>query len=326
MGADYPKRDPFFAHKFVRLLHKAAVASEIGRDAFSILVVVAHTEDAMRYRGPAKFWNSQLIETLGFAKWDQFDKARRKAIESGWLQYTGDGKRTSGEYFVVIPDGYEQVSDSPIEQNCTVVNPENGYERGYKDGYDRGMIEGIKRVQTGYEQGEPSIPSPIPIPFYSPGEEIQIPEKLNKPEVMRVAGLWFRHLELKDKPEKIPPPNSPQEQAWWSQIAKLGASKFVAQAEKAMAEGWVTLRELPEVATKAKLEQNGEWIQALNAARSYPQDYETRLRILGSDLFEALKRTGTARVANANEFELKTLSASFAEHLKDIRNGTPVSN
>jgi hypothetical protein len=51
-----------------------------------------------------------------------------------------------------------------------------------------------------------------------------------------------------------------------------------------------------------------------------------RLRILGHELFEALKRTGTARVANAGEFELKTLSASFMEHLKDIRNGTPVSN
>jgi len=54
---NYPKREPFFAHKFVRLMHKAAVAAEIGRDAFSLLVVVAHTEDAMRYRGAAKFWN-----------------------------------------------------------------------------------------------------------------------------------------------------------------------------------------------------------------------------------------------------------------------------
>jgi hypothetical protein len=93
-----------------------------------------------------------------------------------------------------------------------------------------------------------------------------------------------------------------------------------------MAEGWVVLREVAEVATKAKPEQSGDWIKALNAARSHPQDYETRLRLLGSELFEALKRTGTARVANANEFELKTLSASFAEHLKDLRNGTPVSN
>lgn len=165
----YPKREQFFAHRFVRLMHKAAVAAEIGRDAFSLLVVIAHTEDAMRYRGAAKFWNSQLIETLGFTKWDQFDKARTKAIDAGWLNYSGDGKRTAGEYFVVIPEGYEQISDAPIEETCTLVNPENGYDRGYKQGYKEGIIEGIKRgqsgVQTGDKQGEPSSPIPDPIPL-----------------------------------------------------------------------------------------------------------------------------------------------------------------
>lgn len=171
--SSYPKREPFFAHRFVRLMHKAAVAAEIGRDAFSLLVVIAHTEDAMRYRGAAKFWNSQLIETLGFTKWDQFDKARAKAIDAGWLDYSGDGKRTAGEYFVTIPDGYEQISDTPIEETCTLVNPENGYDQGYKEGYKEGIIEGIKRgqcgVQTGDKQGEPSNPIPVPIPLPEEG-------------------------------------------------------------------------------------------------------------------------------------------------------------
>jgi hypothetical protein len=184
----YPQREQFFAHRFVRLLHKAAVAAEIGRDAFSLLVVIVHTEDAMRYRGPAKFWNSQLVETLGFTKWDQFDKARRRAIESGWLQYSGNGKRTSGEYFVTIPAGYESVSDSPLEPTCTLVNPENGYkdgyDHGYKDGYKQGIIEGTNRgqtgVQTGDKQGEPSIPIPNPNP-------IPIPENTIAPETGEVA-------------------------------------------------------------------------------------------------------------------------------------------
>lgn len=188
MSKEYPSRAQCFAHKFVRLLHKAAVAAEIGRDAFSLLVVVAHTEDAMRYRGAAKFWNSQLIETLGFTKWDQFDKARRKAIESGWLSYSGDGKRTSGEYFVTIPDGYEQISDAPIEEACTLVNPENGYDQGYKDGYKQGMIEGTNRVQcgvqTGYEQGEPS--SPIPIPKETQDAVASKVVRFTKPTVQQV--------------------------------------------------------------------------------------------------------------------------------------------
>lgn len=161
MSEQYPVRGQCFAHKFVRLLHKAAVASEIGRDAFTLLVVVAHTEDAMRYRGAAKFWNAQLVETLGFKKWDQFDLCRKRAIDANWLKYICHGKRMAGEYWVNIPDGYEFVTDEPIESY-----PENGYERGYKDGYEQGMIEGTNKVRTGVrtrdEQGEPSNPNPIP--------------------------------------------------------------------------------------------------------------------------------------------------------------------
>lgn len=323
---NYPKREAFFAHKFVRLMHKAAVAAEIGRDAFSLLVVVAHTEDAMRYRGAAKFWNSQLIETLGFTKWDQFDKARRKAIEAGWLSYSGDGKRTSGEYFVMIPEGYEQISDTPIEQDCTLVNPENGYKQGYDDGYKQGIIEGIKRVQcgvqTGDKQGEPSNPVPVPSPIYSPGDEIQIPEKLNTPEVMKVVGEWFQHLEHKGKYEKIPPRNSPQEQAWWRQVGKLGREKFLAQAEKAMAEGWVSLRDVPQLSQS----QSDDWIRALNITRQHPDDWQARKKHLGDELFEAMRKTGTTRVVNAHGAELGTLEKLFNENLKEIRNGITASN
>ena len=172
---DYPKRPPFFAHRFTRLLHKAAVAAEIGRDAFSILIVVVHTEDAMRYRGPAKFWNSQLIETMGFSKWDQFDAARKRAIQAGWLNYCGNGKRKSGEYFVLIPNGYNEVSDTPIEESY----PDKGYKDGYKDGYDQGVIDGIKTVQTGVqtgdEQGEPSVPVPDPKPKIGARSKFTIP-------------------------------------------------------------------------------------------------------------------------------------------------------
>lgn len=194
MAVEYPQRDQFFAHKFVRLLHKAAIAAEIGRDAFSLLTVIAHTEDAMRYRGPAKFWNSQLIETLGFAKWETFDRARTKAIEFGWLQYSGDGKRTAGEYFVTVPDGYEQITDSPIEAQCTVVNPEIGYEQGYKAGYEAGMIEGIKRgrsgVRSGDKAGEPSnpIPNPIPLPEEIHAAEADEPDNLPAVEASEKAG------------------------------------------------------------------------------------------------------------------------------------------
>lgn len=154
MGIIYPKRDSHFAHKTFRLMHKASVAAEIGRDAFCIVAVVLHTEDAARYRGPVRFYNSQLMETLGFAKWESFAKARQRAIESGWLSYAGDGKRSAGQYFVTVPDGYGDICDSPIEESSPESYPRNGYDQGYKEGdkagYDRGYDEGYK---AGYDRG-----------------------------------------------------------------------------------------------------------------------------------------------------------------------------
>jgi hypothetical protein len=156
----YPNKDSHYAHRTIRLIHKASVAAEIGRDAFCLITVIVHTEDAARYRGPVNFYNSQLMETLGFKKWDSFDRARRQAIDSGWLVYEGDGKRSPGRYFVTIPDGYGMIDDGIIEG----IIPDSGYDAGYK----AGVIEGIKRVQTGVQsgdkQGEPPTLSLNPYP------------------------------------------------------------------------------------------------------------------------------------------------------------------
>lgn len=146
-------------------MHKTCAAAEMGRDAFCLVTVVLHTEDAARYSGPVRFWNSQLMETLGFTKWDQFAKARNKAIEAGWLAYENEGNRSAGRYHVTIPDGIEDVSDDPIEDP---LSPDLGYKLGYKDGYKQGVIEGIKRgqsgVQTGDNVGELYNPNPNPNP------------------------------------------------------------------------------------------------------------------------------------------------------------------
>jgi hypothetical protein len=165
---DYPKRDKFFAHKAFRKMHKSSAAADMGRDAFCLVAVVLHTEDAARYRGPVRFFNSQLMETLGFAKWETFDKARKRAMDSGWLQYRGCGKRTAGLYWVTVPADLDDMDDLPIEESIDSLSPKAGYKEGYKvgykEGYDRGIIEGINGgtigaqsgVRSGRKQGEPS--------------------------------------------------------------------------------------------------------------------------------------------------------------------------
>ncbi len=115
MIPSYPKREPCFAHKFVRILHKSCAAQEIGRDACWLLTVIAHTEDAARYVGPVTFWNSQLMETLAFKSPKQLNDARSRAIDAGWLIYDREHDRSAGRYFVLIPVRYAPLSDAPLE-------------------------------------------------------------------------------------------------------------------------------------------------------------------------------------------------------------------
>ena len=256
MTATYPAREPFFAHKFVWLLHKAAVASEIGRDAFALLTVIVHTEDAMRYRGAAKFWNSQLVETLGFKKWDQFDACRKKAIESGWLIYVCHGKRMAGEYWVNVPEGYEMVTDDPIESY-----PGNGYDlgydAGYKDGYEQGMkagtIKGRSGVRTGDEQGEPpnpiSNPNPNPKKAFSP-LSLEIPEGEGLPfeseEFNECWGDWVKHRKEIKKP--LTPTAIKQQH---KQMVEWGEAWSMRVMRHTMTQGWQGLRE-PEGCVRPK--------------------------------------------------------------------------
>ena len=83
-GATYPQRPRFFAQKVTRLLIKTCAAQEMGQAATLLVITVAATEDAARYRRAVTFYNDQLLPLLGLRKWDALDKARKSAIAAGW--------------------------------------------------------------------------------------------------------------------------------------------------------------------------------------------------------------------------------------------------
>ncbi len=62
----YPERESHYAHRLTRLVFKSCAAQSIGHHACMLIIHIAHTEDAARYQGPVRFWNSQLSEVLGF--------------------------------------------------------------------------------------------------------------------------------------------------------------------------------------------------------------------------------------------------------------------
>lgn len=266
---DYPKKGTHYAHKTFRIMHKAMLAAEHGRDVLCLLAVILHTEDAARYRGPVSFFNTQLMETLGFRKWEQFDAVRTKAIKSGWLQYEGCGKRSPGRYFVTIPKEFDQVDDGLMEE-C--ISPENGYKQGYDEGYrlgyDAGVKQGVKwgtdSAQTGGQTGGTSYPVPSPLPEPNPiskdssepsraslveetkttkrkqapdFSELELPKEIDNPQMRDAWRMWCKH-----RKEIKHPLTETQANAQLKEFAKVGVIKAVQGIQYTVSRGWRGIR------------------------------------------------------------------------------------
>lgn len=180
----YPKREQFFAHKFVRLLTKSCAAQDIGLNAFALLCVVAHQEDSARYSGAVRFWNEQLMNVLGFKSPKQLNDCRSKAVEFGWLNYERTGNREVGRYFVTIPEAFEGLDDTPIESNHSVNHSEYGTNSGMNKERIAERLSDGSRNESVRESGKPSIPIPDPIP--NP-KEVQADESATASDLPAVA-------------------------------------------------------------------------------------------------------------------------------------------
>ena len=171
-AADYPEREAFFAHRVVRQLFKTCAAMEIGETAALLVVFVAHTEDAKRYSGPPNFYNGQLIPILGIRKWETLDKARRAAVEAGWVHYIPGGTHKPGIYWSMIPERFLDIDDAPLGEtiyppnghNSDRVYPPNGHNRGDNHGDNSGY-------NRGDNLGEHPTLDPNPIPGPIPGKK-----------------------------------------------------------------------------------------------------------------------------------------------------------
>lgn len=159
-----------------------------------------------------------------------------------------------------------------------------------------------------------------------PPSEVLIPSKLNDPECLAAAEKWFDYLDSKGLKDKNPRWNEPQRQEWWMQMARLGREGFVEAVSQSIAAGLWNIRLDDRKLGSSNKRQSPEWIATIKAAHAFPEDWQKRKELLGDQLFEALKRTGSRQVATANDFELQNLKDIFESHLKDIRSGSKTSN
>jgi hypothetical protein len=320
---NYPKREPFFAHKFVRLLTKSCAAQDIGLNAFSLLCVIAHQEDAARYCGPVRFWNEQLMSTLSLSPRALRD-AREKAIKFGWLIYFRENDRATGHYFVTVPERFSILSDAPIEETQRLSGEVSGEVSGADLHKEVTSNCTTNRHESAPEPSPPSIPvpNPDPIPLLSSRifGEMAIPPCLTEQDLSEIA-RWA--VAMRDEPTFYPGSESLQEKVRRAGIMKKDGHSIPDLVSAAIAGSYKMLYPPRGQQHSAA---SSDWIKALNITRQYPDDWQRRQKELGDELFLAMKKTGTSRVINAHGAELGTLEKLFNENLKDIRNGIPVSN
>lgn len=106
----YPRRETHFAHRFTRLLAHVCAAQEIGHDACYLLVIIVHCEDAKKYRDAVTYWNEQIQAIAGLSPAGLW-RARKKAVESGWLHYEEGRKGQAARYWVTIPTRFQGLPD-----------------------------------------------------------------------------------------------------------------------------------------------------------------------------------------------------------------------
>ena len=154
---DYPKREAFFAHRFLRLLTKTAAAQELRPEVCWLLTVVAMQEDSKRYTEPAKWYLEQLLPLCGYKSNKSLTTAIGRAVAEGWLVYLHGSKTRPGRFWVTIPKRFECLDDGPCDEGTLNVNiTGNAGENRERIGKECAL-----KVHT---IGRPSIPVPNPIP------------------------------------------------------------------------------------------------------------------------------------------------------------------
>jgi hypothetical protein len=116
----YPERPDQFAWQFMRLLTYVNLSGGLtfGPDGYCLLVVIALREDDAKYSRPVAISDGELMVLCGLSTRKRFERARTKAVETGWLRYQ---EPTTGvptaRYYVSFPGSY-QLSDGNLLQDA----------------------------------------------------------------------------------------------------------------------------------------------------------------------------------------------------------------
>jgi hypothetical protein len=210
-----------FALEAIRTMTKGAAGMSIGSDAFLLCCVIVTQQDSIQYRRPVSNWNHTLCDILGFNQ-KQLFRARDRAIEAGWLQYTPGRKSVAGSYMVTIPE-HARDCDGTI---CEEVSDDSGNNKGTMCPQSGNNVSTMREqcVHNAGTMRETFIPipnpNPIPIPntntrahdgdLFPPGPPTNgtRPDLADDETKWRYEGhMWPWAQEIKKATSKIGPKN-----------------------------------------------------------------------------------------------------------------------
>lgn len=131
--SSYPtdRKNCGYSIRYIRWLMHSGTSSEIGPDAFALLVAVVMTEDEIHYQRAPNFYNEQLANRCGISTNSKHAliRARRIAIDAGLLWYEPGAKRRPGRYFVIgfsshsVPNQHRMCTESEPNVNPSIPIP-----------------------------------------------------------------------------------------------------------------------------------------------------------------------------------------------------------
>jgi len=271
----------------------------------------------MRHQG-ARSGDDLLLSGCSLAVIDDIAELQgfgEAMASAGWL--------TEGDDGLYFPRFFaENNTDPKTDQKVKNAERQKRYRESKKE-ENRNVTRNVTRdaKSNAREREEREKRLTTEAPSQERHQEHIIPKKLDDDECHAAAAKWFAYLNSKGLEDKNPDGNEIALEEWWRQMGKLSRADFLEAVSESIAGGRWNVTKSRSAHGRSSKAQSEDWIEVQKAVKRFPDDWQKRKEMLGDARFEALKRLGSSKVADANDFELKSLEQIFESHLKDVNNG-----
>jgi hypothetical protein len=150
-----------------------------------------------------------------------------------------------------------------------------------------------------------------------------IPGKMNTPECLQAFEQWCDYLDEAKLDAINPRYNGVQAQAVWQQANRIGPETWPLCVQYSIANGYKSIvAKTVEAVTKRQPKSdptdNAEFLRVVEVCKRHgsasDDDRQKREELLGPELIAAVRKIGSARLADCNDFNRRGLATEWAIH------------